>query len=273
MSNPKIGWGEYGGFEGPFCWGSKTLPIVANPTWNDNLLRVISATEGHYDSVNMYDKCIVSVGCVQWGEACNNGSVTRLIKEVAQQLPTLVYQNFTGLPGGWNQHTGTFVELPSQKQITNPELMRKIYLGGSSGAKGAWTDPQKTAAKKWCLAFARLFQNDKACEIQRDYSARELEKYKGKVAKEVLWDGTEGAYQDALRLIYMSYSANLPSTTEKYLKLGLQSATEKGFEKWSPEWLWELVESWRSKAKVGIWPGRYSKIKPVIEDITCVSLP
>ena len=49
-----IGWGGYGGYEGPFFRG--VIPFDAShlPTFEDKAVAVITATEGgHYDAINM----------------------------------------------------------------------------------------------------------------------------------------------------------------------------------------------------------------------------
>ena len=66
-----VRWGSYGGYEGPYCPGLMKIP-VADPDspLEYKIASVIGATEGgHYDAVNMYDRCILTVGYNQWCDA------------------------------------------------------------------------------------------------------------------------------------------------------------------------------------------------------------
>jgi hypothetical protein len=61
----------------------KKLSLADDHDFLDEAVYIFSSTEGCIDSVNMYDKCIVSVGCAQWCEAFTGGFV-ELIGELIE---------------------------------------------------------------------------------------------------------------------------------------------------------------------------------------------
>src|SRR5512138_1105983 len=71
MPKPEdIKWSSYQTFEGPFFIGTQGFKLPEQPTFNDRILAVITATEGgHWNAINMYDRCIMTVGLIQWCEA------------------------------------------------------------------------------------------------------------------------------------------------------------------------------------------------------------
>jgi hypothetical protein len=79
----KIKWASYKEYSGPWYRGSKKLSLADDHDFLDEAVYIFSSTEGCIDSVNMYDKCIVSVGCAQWCEAFTGGFV-ELIGELIE---------------------------------------------------------------------------------------------------------------------------------------------------------------------------------------------
>ena len=55
-------WASFDKWEGPIVPGRCPFVLPPFPTWSEKLLYVVSATEGHYDSVNCYDRAILSAG-------------------------------------------------------------------------------------------------------------------------------------------------------------------------------------------------------------------
>jgi hypothetical protein len=66
VDKSQIKWGEYKNYEGPYFIGSVPFSLSSNPSDDEKILAVITATEGGcYDSINMYDSCILSSGLIQ----------------------------------------------------------------------------------------------------------------------------------------------------------------------------------------------------------------
>lgn len=64
---PKIGWGGYADWEGPWYRGSVpyALPTDREPTFIEKVGAVVTATEGGcLDAINMYDRCVLTVGFI-----------------------------------------------------------------------------------------------------------------------------------------------------------------------------------------------------------------
>lgn len=267
MAHPnKIGWSSYKSWEGPFYGGTQKVPRAnEHASWAEKVLHVITTTEGGtYDAVNMYDRCIVTVGAIQW---CENGvfGTSDMLGRVAEQRPDLIKfpAPFTKAGGKWRF---TLQGVP----VTSPGQMQALYLGGSTGLKGQWTAEQKSTAKAWCAAFATVFEDPQAQDIQTLFSASRLEGFVSPTARSILDDGTTGAIQDAVMLVYFSYAANLPAIASAQLQKFAQTTGEA---KWSPEWVRGLLHALTYGAQIGIYPGRYNKIRPEIERLTGADLP
>src|SRR5688500_5534365 len=89
ITDAQVAWGSYLDFEGPWTRGVHRMPpIGADATIEEKTVAVIAATEGAaFDAVNMYDRCVLTVGCIQF---CDGGqfSVCDMLGEVAQSAPT-----------------------------------------------------------------------------------------------------------------------------------------------------------------------------------------
>ena len=81
-----IDWGDYKTFEGPFFKGTLRYSLPPIPNEDDRRLRVLTATEGGaYDAINMYDRCVVSVGLIQWCEGRYH-LVSKLLGAISDEL-------------------------------------------------------------------------------------------------------------------------------------------------------------------------------------------
>lgn len=276
MANLKpedIGWGLYREYEGPFYKGRVPFQLPAKLNTADKIVAVITATEGgRYDAVNMYDRMIISVGLIQWGEA-GTFSVSSLLGEVCKTHeshvlkclePALVNngaafkKNSKGL---WRFYKGT-------QEVTSIAQQQLLFLG-CDGKKGSWTQETKTQAKLWAACVANIWQNPEVCEIQRKYTANKVQAFMMPESKELLldekpWEGWVGA----TRSIYLSFAANLPKTANDMLV-----STKFSGEKWSEEWCLSLVKHLTFGPNITIYPHRYDAIRPVVARLFGVNLP
>jgi hypothetical protein len=273
----QVGWTGYTQYEGPWYRGQLKFP-KADPSasFTDKVLSVITATEGGaFDAINMYDRMIVSVGIIQWGNA-GQFSVDDLLGEVAQAdataiipvqaLATDLGYYFGQTPKGWRYtRQGVLVD--------SIDAQRALFLGGSSGLKGGWSDEQKEIAKRWVVALQAVWDNPMARQVQASFTAKRVKNFATPQAKAVLFSGPD--VQDAnpnivatAQAAFLSFAANLPAVASKQL-LSLSTPAPK----WSLEWLYALLTQLTFGPKIAIYPQRYNAIQPELERLWGLDLP
>lgn len=288
MTTPdEIGWGSYNQYEGPFFRGKVPFDLADadEPAPRDGkrppdprTLAVITATEGgRYDAVNMYDRCIVSVGLIQWCEAGQYG-VSNLLGAVAERGRTLLAPLSRALDaagadfgpnklGRWRFHFDD-----ARGEIDNAEKQRQLFLGGASGLKGGWTDEQKAHAKRWAAALAEVLAQPEARSAQIAFTLPKIEAFATPEAKRLLFndDLPNEGWVGALRAAFLSFAVNLPAVASAQLKL---AEAETKAPKWSPDYCVEVIHRLTLGPKIAIYPHRYKAIRPALERLYGVSLP
>jgi len=280
MSDQKtVIWSSYENFSGPMIIGVHKFVLPDNPSWEEKLVAVITATEGgHYDSVNMYDTCIVSLSLIQLcdsqyfmstallghiAETCGIEAVTGPLAK-ALKLSNATFEKMTA--NKWR-----FKFLDERGWVDTASKQRDLCLK-SSGKKNEWTDEAKEHAKTWAVCFADIWDNENARKEQLKYVASKAEKFVMNDAKKILWDDTPNeGWVGALRCAYISYSANLPAVANSQLKKALEA--EPMLEKWSPEWCTNIMKYLTFGGEIKIYPVRYNAIRPVLEAMWGVTLP
>ena len=270
----EIYWRSYQEYEGPFYGGKVKFKLPKDPTVQDKYLAAIVAIEsGHYDAINMYDRMIVSVGLIQFGEA-NIFSVTKLIgsicdagKEAYVQeclKPGLQISNSTFR----KNHKGIWRFFMGDMEVNSLALQHTLFLG-CDGRKGSWTPETKLRAKTWAACFATILENLEICEIQKKFTEDRLYGFLTAEAKKVLFDDkTTSPWADATRAIYLTYAINAPRIAGDMLV-----ATKFVGEKWSQEWCLSLIKKLTFGPNIKIYPIRYDAVRPVIESMFGVELP
>lgn len=269
----KIAWGEYTQYEGPWTRGEHSFVLPAAPLFLDKVLAVLTATEGgRYGAVNMYDRCIASVGLIQWCEAAPIFSITKMLTVCAQHNPWLLRQQIQKIDGldfsidgqkGFLSWRGT--------HVTTKELQRQVFLGGSSGLKKQWTDEQKASARHVCAVLAQLWDEPVFRQAQLEFTRPKLLDFATHASKKVLFpDGfpTYG-WAGALRAGYLSYAGNLPEVAAKHFDIAY---AKYGQEK--PEvFCVELFKQLTFGPAIAIYPIRYDAIRKQLEKLFEVDLP
>jgi hypothetical protein len=274
----QIGWGSYAGFEGPY-WAGRGTPfkIPSNPSDNDKILAVITASEGgSYSAINMYDRMILTVGVIQWGEA-GQYSVSDMLGCVAKKSPTLMapmreafeLSKTIFMPNKKGNYRFFFED---RQEVDTIEEQQRLFLGSSNGLKGTWDDESKVYAKTWAACVASVFEHPDAQEAQIDFTAPKLRSFAFGSSRSVLFgeDLPNKGWVGALRAMYLSFAANLPAVAMKQLDLALEGNT---YDKWSPEWCLSIVKQLTFGPKISIYPGRYNAFRPVVERLFEVDLP
>lgn len=268
-----VGWGHYDKYEGPYTFGSLRYIIPENPSENQRRLAVVTSTEGGtYDSVNMYDSCIVSVGLIQMCERF--GYVSILLGCVAEKLGeeyiNAVFEKPFALTkssfqknekGKWAFFTSDLNGITKEVKIA--EDRRKLFLG-CSGKMGSWNDDAKARARTWLHSFASVWKDPIARQAQDEYlGPRMITLFVVPTSKEILFgDDDNAGWKGMIRAAFLSFAANSNSRADKMLQ---QHVKDTAHEKWSPQWCTELLS--RMTFSHAIYPERYNKIRPVLEKL------
>ena len=273
-----ISWGKYHGYEGPFFRGVIPFKIPNNPTFADKALGVLASTEGKLDSVNMYDRCTLSLGCVQWCESAQF-SVSNMLGKVAESCtpgyvigvlgPALVKSKATfekNPQGLWRFKVG-------DDWVDTPDRQRALFLG-CDGKEGSWTDETKLLAKTWAACVANVWSNKQAQDVQIDFTQRRIMTFIMKDANAILFSNpptnVDAATVDALRAAFISFAANLPAVANAAIVVANKASK---FQQWTPGWIKDVLRSLIYNAKIGIYPIRYRAIQPVIKLLFGVEFP
>lgn len=277
-----VGWGAFGGFEGPRYIGHKKVALPANASFDEKVMYVTSASEGNYDSINMYDRAIISCGAIQWIEL-GQYSVSDMIGHIAEKCGeefvnaklspglTMSKATFKKTPKGrWRFH----VLDPNGKEVpVDTEALSRYMFCKSSGKMGTWTEINKLWAKAWAACIAELFETDEAVAAQVEWTVPQLR------ARFVLSQGkaivfSEGSsyegYAGALKALLIAYGVNLPAIAEKTIAAAAARST---FPRWSKQWCLDLMHDLALTSGVAIWPGRYDLKRPSLERAFGIELP
>ena len=277
----KISWGKYTNYEGPYHIGENKFILPTNHDLSDRILYAISATEGNFDSVNMYDKCIVSVGMIQWCEA-NYCGTTALIseftlkngREIFDSSFKEVIDSFKYNPLKLINNKYWFID-QAGNVIDKVDEQKKYFLG-CEGTIGSWNDTAKEKANMWLRCFATFLKNKKVIEFQVEYTKRKInELYYHRDVKNILnsviKDSKEKSDIYEISLIaYTSFAANNP----KFAKENFILAHEKNKDKiFTREWLLAILRQMTFKNNIPIYKHRYEKIIKVLNSLYKINMP
>ena len=278
MTTPaQIGYGKYGGYEGPYFRGAAPFVEPADPSDAEKILAATTATEGgRWDAINSYDRCIISVGLIQWCEA-NQFSVSDMLGKVMERDPALLAPLQTAMnqsgatlkqngKGQWRFYTA------SGETVTLAQQQR-LFLLNSNGKEGSWDDASKTHARTWAAGVASVFQQVEAQKAQAEFTVPRLKGFALQAAQGILWgaesDLPNDAWVGAIRAAYITFAVNLPAVANSMI----QKAPTAGLTKWSPDWCIAIMKQLTFGPNIAIYPHRYEAIRPVIERLYGVNLP
>jgi len=273
----KVSWGQYGSYEGPFFRGTRWFTLPENPDETDRYLAVVASVEGAHDSINMYDRGVISVGIIQWIEAgqysvsdmlgavANKNGIEQLLVHLKPALDRVHATFRKNTQGRWR-----FFFDDARGEVNTLEKTRALFLG-CSGLKGEWTPETKEQAKLWAACVANVWSTEQARRVQREYTRARLNGFVMKDAREILFgpEPDEG-WVGALRAAYVSFAVNRPTTANAQVKL---AAANLKSQKWSPEWCTGVLKQLTFGPEIAIYPTRYDGIRPVLERLWGVSLP
>jgi len=271
-----IGWGSYQQWEGPYFGGVVPYVLPDNPDFLEKCMSVVTATEGgHYDAINMYDSCILSVGIIQVCERVFG--VSNLLQKCTDYDLGTLRQSLLKMPtpadfkqdptGKWK-----FFFVDGRGFVDNVAKQQTLFLGGSTGLKGQWTDDQKAFAKQVAAVLASVWSSPGMQMGQREFVKPNLMTYVRPAAKATLFtDPDETGFKGAIKAAIISYSANLPAVADKYLALAVADPAWSTADDATKFTL--AMKQVVFGPQIAIWPHRYQAIKPVIQKLFGVTLP
>lgn len=269
---------RYLSFEGPMFRGRYVYKLPANPKFLDKCMAVIAATEGKLDAINMYDKCICSVGCLQLCEGglffvssllgniiemCGPDVVLKPL-EPAMKSSNVSFKKFDKL--GWK-----FVFNDEKGIVNSTEKQREMFLK-CSGLVGTWNDNAREHAKLWASCMANIFNDERARNVQIEFNKSKLQGFVSPSVSKDFFKSDDGdpLWREVATAIYISYAANNPTWAARAYLAHAKRSLQPKFTK---NWTIELTKALVYENGIKIYPIRYNAIRPVVESIWHVELP
>ena len=273
-----IKWGRYRDYEGPFYRGNQPYALPPNPSPEQLYLDVITATEGGtYNAINMYDRCGVSVGLIQW---CEFGqfSVSALLGGVSEEdelvLPLSLMKGYELRKdpyGRWR----FFSRGPENNPIDTLSEQRRLFFRNATGLLGSWDEESIAHAKKWAAAIATVFEDGAAQRVQVKFTTDRLGGFVLKPAK--ILDpltmppgGRTNAWHLVAYAAYLSFAANNPTIA---LRMFETHHKNNAFRPTDRDWVIGLLKQLTFGPNFSIYPARYNAIRPRLEKHFGVDLP
>jgi hypothetical protein len=274
-----VSWGKYQNWEGPFVRGAVPFTMPNPADENAYYLAVVTATEGgHADGINMYDRCIVSTGFLQFCEASYYMS-SNLLGAILDKQPGLldILQPALDASGAEfkknpDKNRWRFFFTDSRGEVDTAEEQKQLFLLNSDGTVGSWDDDSIAHAKLWASCLATLLSDPDAVRAQIPFVAQRIKSFALPNAQRTLLSDAlpSAGWVGALRAAYLSFAVNLPAVASKQLDIALANAPG---QKWSPEWCTEIIQQLTFGPKIALYPHRYDAIRPVLERLYGTDLP
>ncbi len=274
----KVGWGSYKDYEGAFYYGSRKFKMPESPTPDDLVLDVVTRTEGSSpDAVNAYDRCIISVGYIQWCEAAYF-LTSKLLGHIASHdlslldelKPAMLASNAEFRKNGNGKWRFHFKD--SRGEIDTKIEQKQLFLLHSTGHKGTWDRDSMNRVKLWVSCLANTLIQQEADRLQIQFTVPRLKSFASLSAKNILWGEkrVDTGFTGALRAAYLSFASNLPAVASKHLDIAVKASSAN---KWSPDWCISILKELTFGPNISIYPSRYDKIRPALERNYGVILP
>lgn len=273
-----VRWGKYMGYQGPWHPGRFKYVLPANPTEADRRIAVITATEGGtLDAINRYDKCIDTQGVIQWCNRAPQHSVDKLYALVARKLPAAVDQYNAALDSigyKFDVASGLHVRNRDAALVNTPALQCELYFDRpDNAAHSPWTEAQQHRAKQFVVWSLKFWESPEARAVQVEYTAARLESFfLYKFSAELFHMVDDSDIGRAFQAVLLSFAASNPLLTCRSSEAAYREAVGH-LQPWSLEWLAHFCYYWVFHANIAIYPGRYAKLVPVIQQLYGVQLP
>lgn len=279
ISIDQVRWGSYKNYSGAWFGGVQGVDMSEDLTWNQKTFLTVTRTEGgHLDAVNAYDRMIMTVGAIQFGEA-GQYSVSDLLGAAYEAHPDFVMETLAeALRASKAEFKKNakgryrFFFKDSRGEVDRISEQQQLFLLNSDGM--AWDNPSKAHVKLWVATMASVWASTETRKAQIEFTLPRLTGFMTKEARLILF-GPDAPVENegwagALRSGYLSFAANLPAVASKHL---LRVAATTKETPWSPEWCIEVLKGLTFGPQIAIYPGRYTKIRPVLEEQFGIDLP
>jgi putative peptidoglycan binding protein len=276
-----IGWGSYKNYSGPFYRGKHGYVLPDNPTDDDRILAVITATEGgHYDAINMYDgPPTLSSGLIQFIEGMGQFSVSDMLGAAAGVMsvwgplqPALDLDQPSTVFG--RDERGRWRFFTSPEVVDTQAELNQLMRQGLDGSKARWEEGDKSAqhAKVWAAAVASVWEHPLAQEAQRKYTLSRLRKFAFKESAAVIAEAerVDTPISRAFVAAYLSFAVNNPTRANESLGVALSWWLDA---MWTMDWLVYMLKHLTFGPRIAIYPHRYNAIRPKLEQLYGIDLP
>jgi len=280
IETKNIGWAAYDVYEGPFYLGKSKFVMPDNPVLSDKILATITATEGgSWNAVNMYDRCICTVGLIQW---CEGGqySVSDMLGMAAERSASLLsplnnimaHARVEFKKNAKGRYRFFFQD--ERGEVDRADEQQQLFLRGS-GRKKTWTEDNKNYAKVWAAGLAEVYAEPNAIVTQRDYTVPRLYNFALPTAMELFKapEAKGSPIGQAFICAYLSFAANNPARADASLKDAIKTWNTQNGPVWSPRWFNHILERLTFASGVTIYPHRYDAIRPVLEKLFGIDIP
>jgi len=277
-----IGWGKYGGYEGPFYRGLTPYREPEKPTPMDKLIAVFTATEGgRYEALNMYDKCILSLGLLQYCEVATIYAVSRILGRCVEADRALFESYLDLFPLGLLPKAPTFKRNPKgswrfyvgNSEVTSKAAQQELLLStnGREGSWGAKDSPQRLHAKTVAAIMVSMMHERVFQEAQESFMRSTVLDFVLPWAKKELYldHPQEAGWLGAMQAGFLSFAGNNPKIAHEQLRVSMRNWDGLTEEQKCFQTLRQLTFG----PGISIYPHRYDAIRKPIERLYQVDLP
>lgn len=269
----KMAWGQYKGYEGPRFGGVLPYQVPPVPDFLDKCLAVVVATEGGcYDSINMYDTCVLSTGLIQCCEGlfltsrmlgtCPKDEVQSWLDKLP--IPAEIKKNSAGRPR---------FHFKDGREVDTKDRMREIFFGGSPGLVGKWNqESDKDHARQVAAIMASMWGSYSMRRAQVEFVKPILATFVKPTTTAVLTSRQDqDSWWGALRALVLSFSVNLPAVADKFFMATTQDPNWASAS--DEEKFFMAAKRVTFGPDIGLWRARYRDLQPVLKTLFHVDAP
>jgi hypothetical protein len=269
-----IGWSQYKLWEGPIFLGKHKYAPKENPDFLDKVLNVFTNVEGGtFDALNMYDKCIISLGLIQRCEIAPIYGTSEMIGNCAEINHDELNRALKLMPAspefiktklGWRFYVNGV-------EINTKQLQQNMFLS-TDGLKGSWNNESKLYAKQTASALCSVYDYEPFKKTQEEYAKSLLTKFVYKDAQDLIFSmESNDGYTGAMKAAYISFAGNSPTVANNCAR---EMKHNEIFDIMNDEdKCVSMIRSLVFDSEISIWPVRYDKIRKTIEKLFNVNLP
>lgn len=271
MSDIKLIWGKYGGYEGWMHPGTLRLSVQYDEPAVRKMLGVVTSTEGGCaDSFNGYDSCCYSISYIQLAGTLDLAGA--LLAHLKDRLPDAMYPLDT-----WLASYGIALEATGKLRKGASYLNGKTMasaLYGCDGRAGSWTKETKDRAKGFAETVIEALRAEGAPALAQEFTTSRMLRWVTQDVLNLLYaDGLEfSGWKGALQAGFFSFSANMPRVAADQFMAHVRERGGKA-KLDDPDFVIGALQRMTFGPGFAIYGARYSTIRPVIERLYAVDLP